>query len=413
MSSSPPSNNDNTPTSNSMASSLIMGLTASLSRVFIYGLNSVEVTGLQRFLDILDRRKDVEKRERGLITVSNHVCVIDDPLIWGVLPFKYAFNPSNHRWGLGAHDICFKNRPLSTFFFTGQVLPTHRGQHSPLGGLFQPTIPQAIRLLSARPFLQTKELSLSSSSSSSSSSPPPSLNDDIADPFTAGNGLTFTTNGIDNYPAPSALSQNKYSWLHIFPEGCVHQHPKLQMRYFKWGISRLILESEPMPDVLPMFIDGPQHVMAEDRKFPRFLPRAGKKFRIGFGELVDTEAVFGDLRTRWQDLVRREQERDVKAQGKLLAKRKEEGSEKDLVRPQRQRAMGDLWTDELKYGDEAVGLRIEVARRVRDEVLKVRRSMGYPDEDPPGFELAETWAREPQKDKFRSNVDDSLVNKRQ
>ncbi|KAJ2997177.1 hypothetical protein NUW58_g737 [Xylaria curta] len=69
--------------------------------------------------------------------------------------------------------------------------------------------------------------------------------------------------------------------------------------------------------------------------------------------------------------------------------------------------------DELKYGDKAVKLRIEVARRVREEVLKVRRGLGYPDEEPPEFELADTWTREPGKDKFKSNVDDSLVNKRQ
>jgi len=38
------------------------------------------------------------------------VCRMDDPLIWGVLPFRYAFNPANHRWSLGSYDICFQNR---------------------------------------------------------------------------------------------------------------------------------------------------------------------------------------------------------------------------------------------------------------------------------------------------------------
>jgi monolysocardiolipin acyltransferase len=49
-------------------SSLIMGLTGSLSRAFYYGLNNVEVVGLNGFLQTLDRRKDVDGRERGLIT---------------------------------------------------------------------------------------------------------------------------------------------------------------------------------------------------------------------------------------------------------------------------------------------------------------------------------------------------------
>ncbi|KAF3060030.1 Lysophosphatidylcholine acyltransferase [Daldinia childiae] len=352
-----------------MTSSVIMGLTAALSRSFLYGLNSVEVTGLERFLEVLDMRKDVEKRQRGLITVSNHVSVLDDPLIWGVLPFSYAFNPSNHRWGMGAHDICYKNKLLGSFFYAGQVLPTHRSKHSSHGGLFQPIVPQAIRLLSSSPFTTSAPAPLEESH-------------DILDPFTSGD-MTFTTTGIDQYVAPSIYSQNRHSWIHVFPEACVHQHPKMFMRYFKWGISRMILESEPMPDVLPMFIDGPQRVMPEDREWPRFLPRFPVKFRVAFGELLDTEKKFGDLRARWQELVRKEKKR---------------------------LSMGEL-TDELKYGKEAVNLRIEVARRVREEVAKVRRSMGYPEEEP-GFELAETWAQEPTEERFKSNVDDGLINKR-
>jgi hypothetical protein len=47
-------------------------------------------------------------RDHALIRV-NH-CRMDDPLIWGVLPFRYAFNPTNHRWAFGSHDICFTNK---------------------------------------------------------------------------------------------------------------------------------------------------------------------------------------------------------------------------------------------------------------------------------------------------------------
>ncbi|KAI1479002.1 hypothetical protein F4774DRAFT_383707 [Daldinia eschscholtzii] len=264
-------------------------------------------------------------------------------------------------------------RLLGSFFYAGQVLPTHRLKHSPHGGLFQPTIQQAIRLLSSPP-VTTPSSTLAEGTQ------------DISDPFTSGS-MTFTTIGTDQCVSPSIYSRNRHSWVHVFPEACVHQHPKMFMRYFKWGISRMILESEPMPDVLPMFIDGPQRVMPEDRGFPRFLPRFPVKFRVAFGELLDTEKKFGDLRAQWQELVREERNKM-----KMLA-------------------MGEL-TDELKYGREAVNLRIEVARRVREEVAKVRRSMGYQEEEP-GFELAETWAQEPNKDRFKSDVDDSLVNKRE
>ncbi|RKF62826.1 Lysophosphatidylcholine acyltransferase [Erysiphe neolycopersici] len=341
-------------------SSSIMGVTGSLSRIFLYGLNGLEVVGLERFLERLDKRSDIEGRKRGLVTVANHVSVVDDPLIWGVMPFSYAFNPSNLRWSLGSYDICFKSRLLSAFFSYGQVLPTHRNAHSKYGGLFQPTMSQAIRLLSAQPFTQ------------------PSNSQDLecCDPFTTGN-MTYTTTGSDIFPSPTYYPSRKYSWIHIFPEGRVHQHPHKTLRYFKWGISRLILESEPMPEVIPIFIDGNQEVMAEDRGFPEFLPRTGKHIRIAFGEIVDDEKVFGELRERWKQLVK---------------------NQKEMLRKKGinvQWEMGEL-SDDLKFGNEAVEIRKEVTKRVRNEILKLRRNFGYPDEDPK-HGLVETWIQEGSK----------------
>ncbi|TVY15263.1 Lysophosphatidylcholine acyltransferase [Lachnellula arida] len=341
------------------SSSLIMGLTGSISRGFLFGLNRTEVVGLDRFLETLDKRKDVEGRERGLITVSNHVSVLDDPLIWGVLPFKYAFSPSNHRWSLGSYDICFQNKFLASFFTYGQVLPTHRGDYSPIhGGLFQPTITQAIRLLSSQPFAKTLNTETCPT---------------ISDPFSGGS-LTYSTTGTDNFPAPSAYLSRRHSWVHIFPEGRVHQHPTKSLRYFKWGVSRLILESEPLPDIIPIFIDGNQQIMHEAREWPRFVPRVGKDIKIAFGEKVDGEKVFGELRARWRRL--------VKLQKDALVKK---GLATDLE-------MGEL-SEGLKYCNEAVALRKEVTRRIRLEVLKVRRELGYPDEDPKQG-LVETWIEE-------------------
>ncbi|KAG7114170.1 Lysophosphatidylcholine acyltransferase like protein [Verticillium longisporum] len=91
-----------------LSSSVVMGLTGAISRAFLYGLNDVQTEGLKPFLKLLDERQGGNRRQ-GLITVSNHISVLDDPVTWGVLPLKYAFKPRNLRWGLGAHDICFKN----------------------------------------------------------------------------------------------------------------------------------------------------------------------------------------------------------------------------------------------------------------------------------------------------------------
>ncbi|CAG8978351.1 hypothetical protein HYALB_00012486 [Hymenoscyphus albidus] len=350
-------------------SSLIMGIAGAISRGFLFGMNRTETIGLDKFLETLDSRKDVQGRERGLITVSNHVSVIDDPLIWGVLPLKYGFNPSNHRWSLGSYDICFQNKFLSSFFTYGQVLPTHRGAYSTYGTPFQPTMTEAIRLLSSQPFPKT----------STTARPILTLKDPLStesllsDPFTSG-AFTYSTNDQDSFIAPSIYTSNKHAWIHIFPEGRVHQHPQKTLRYFKWGVSRLILESDPLPDIIPIFIDGNQQIMHEARTFPRFIPRTGKDVKIVFGEKVDGEKVFGELRGKWKTL--------VELQKKALDKK---GVTQEW-------SMGEL-TEGLKHSAEAQALRKEVTLRVRMEVLKVRRSLGYPDEDPKQG-LAETWAEE-------------------
>ena len=129
-----------------------------------------------------------------------------------------------------------------------------------------------------------------------------------------------------------------------------------------------------MPEIVPIFIDGNQEVMHESREWPRFIPRAGKQIRIAFGESVDGEKIFGDLRERWQKLVKLQKEALVK-----------KGLSADWE-------LGEL-TEGLKYGNEVVALRKEVTTRIRQEVLKVRRSLGYPDEDPKEG-LVETWTEE-------------------
>jgi len=123
--------------------------------------------------------------------------------------------------------------------------------------------------------------------------------------------------------------------------------------------------------IIPIWIDGTAEIMHEDRKFPRFLPRAGKNVRIAFGEQIDGEKVFGPLRTKWKRLVEMQKE--------ALRRR---GEDDGL-------AMGQL-TEGLKYTPEAVAIRLEVTNLMRKEVMKLRQSLGYSDEDPKNS-LVETW----------------------
>lgn len=157
------------------------------------------------------------------------------------------------------------------------------------------------------------------------------------------------------------------------------------MRYFKWGVSRLILESSECPDVVPIWIEGTDQVMHEDRKFPRFLPRPFKSISVTFGNKADREAVFGDLRRRWKQL-RQKAEKANPAVAEL--------------------PLGVL-NEELMFDKEAVELRKECTRKVRELVLEVRRSRGLPDEDPKASSV-DTWIREGPKKEGKMK-DDSWV----
>ncbi|KAL9024988.1 MAG: hypothetical protein Q9196_006109 [Gyalolechia fulgens] len=226
---------------------------------------------------------------------------------------------------------------------------------------------EAVRLMSRRPFITPYSSPTSAPPVEDSLSSP-----DITDPFSTPNHTyTYSTDGIDTFPAPSAYSNRQYSWIHIFPEGRVHQHPLKTMRYFKWGIARLILEPDECPDIVPMWIEGNDQIMHESRQWPRFLPRVNKRCGIWFGDNIggDGNAIFNELRRKWRELV----EEDQNQEGRSFA-------------------MGVL-SDGLKYGKEAVELREECTRQIRKAVLAVRRSRGLPDEDPKAG-LVETWREE-------------------
>ena len=65
-----------------LGSVAVMSSVGALSRAFLYGFNTVKVPGMENLLRMLDRRKVVENRQHGLLTVCNHVAVyaIPEPL---------------------------------------------------------------------------------------------------------------------------------------------------------------------------------------------------------------------------------------------------------------------------------------------------------------------------------------------
>lgn len=77
-------------------------------------LNSTTVHNAETLINV------VRSRSPGvpLITVSNHMSTLDDPVMWGFKGFP-SFDANLARWVLAAEDICFKNAVLSYFFRIG------------------------------------------------------------------------------------------------------------------------------------------------------------------------------------------------------------------------------------------------------------------------------------------------------
>lgn len=49
-------------------SATVMGVIGILTRTFMYGANSMETHGVDKFLNLVDERRDIDQRQRGLIT---------------------------------------------------------------------------------------------------------------------------------------------------------------------------------------------------------------------------------------------------------------------------------------------------------------------------------------------------------
>lgn len=135
------------------------------------------------------------------------------------------------------------------------------------------------------------------------------------------------------------------------------------VRYFKWGVSRIILETATLtgeqPIVVPLFIEGFDQVMHESRTWPRFLPRLFKRVRCTYGQPID-EAAIQPYIERWRVL-----------------------SEAAYKRADRQITTdSEDMPEELMDGSEAEAIRRDLTKVLRDAVGKLRTDAGYPAEHP-------------------------------
>ncbi|VYS51444.1 unnamed protein product [Arabidopsis thaliana] len=94
----------------------------------------------------------VQSRPPGvpLITVSNHMSTLDDPVMWGAFKGLLSLDPELARWVLAAEDICFRNPIFSYIFRTGKCIPITRG-----GGIYQENMNEALQRLKDGSWLHT------------------------------------------------------------------------------------------------------------------------------------------------------------------------------------------------------------------------------------------------------------------
>jgi monolysocardiolipin acyltransferase len=184
-----------------MLQAVAVPVLGNVCHVFMNGLNRVQVYGLEKLHDaVLHRPKD-----KPLVTVSNHVASMDDPLIIAsLLPPRVLMDAQNLRWTLCASDRCFRNPVFSSFFRSVKVLPLARGD-----GIYQKGMDMAIAKL------------------------------------------------------------NRGGWVHIFPEGSRSRDGGKTMASSKRGVGRLILDADNTPMVLPFAHSGMQEIMPVGASIPR------------------------------------------------------------------------------------------------------------------------------------------------
>lgn len=124
---------------------IVIGAVGLFAKTVANLLNNTHVHNSQTLMHL------VRSRPPGvpLITVSNHMSTLDDPVMWGFKGFPTS-DASLARWVLAAEDICFKNTVLSYFFRLGKCIPITRG-----GGIYQERMNEALDRLSDGQWLHT------------------------------------------------------------------------------------------------------------------------------------------------------------------------------------------------------------------------------------------------------------------
>ncbi|KXS14451.1 hypothetical protein M427DRAFT_57629 [Gonapodya prolifera JEL478] len=126
----------------SLVSSFLMFAVMGVTKAWAFNpflTRSFCVKGNREFTELVrqlskSNRQSYARNEgmRPLITYSNHVATVDDPITWSTLPISLIANNRTSRWVPSTREIVF-NTPLKSWFFgNGQSICIDRG-----GGIWQ------------------------------------------------------------------------------------------------------------------------------------------------------------------------------------------------------------------------------------------------------------------------------------
>lgn len=214
-----------------LGTNAIILLVGSFSKVLLSGLNRMHTYNLPALHDVIERRTP----GRGLLTVSNHQSVMDDPFLLGsLLPTRILVDSARMRWGLCSLDICFQDALVSRVLRLGKAMPIQRR-----GGIDQHFLRVAGEKLSAG------------------------------------------------------------DWVHIFPEGRVRQRGMGYCKRGVGKVLAMAYEAKQrLPLVVPMYHEGIEKVMPqklENNELESGVPRTGKDLFVMVGEPLDLTPVFNRL----------------------------------------------------------------------------------------------------------------------
>ncbi|KAJ9552718.1 hypothetical protein OSB04_016763 [Centaurea solstitialis] len=302
-----------------MLQGVAVPIIGNVCHVFMHGLNHVQIYGGEKLQQALNRPEKIP-----LITVSNHIASMDDPLvIAALLPSSVLMHARNLRWTLCATDRCFRNPVTSAFFKCVKVLPVSRGE-----GIYQKILGvpkigvQNIKARGSRGVARVGQLEMSETkeildlfdhrlslnhawhcegipSASISGGFRPERDQNYIDsgmssentfvvfesPFSnmdsaeikmrnllnvQGGTTGFNVAEINCLGMDAAITKlNRGGWVHIFPEGSRSRDGGKTIGSVKRGAARLILDADDAPIVVPFVHAGMQEVMPIGATFPR------------------------------------------------------------------------------------------------------------------------------------------------